>query len=238
MIFRPTNFDPSVKYPIIESIYAGPHGQHVPKSFRSYYADQALSEIGFIVVKIDGMGTNWRSKAFHDVCWKNIKDAGFPDRKLWMKAAAEKYPYMDVTRVGIYGGSAGGQNAMRAVLDHHDFYDAAFADCGCHDNRMDKVWWNEAWMGWPVDDSYAASSNVVDAHKLGGKLMLTVGELDRNVDPASTMQVVDALIRADKDFDLIVFPGGGHGAGGSAYGTRRMRDFFVRHLHGIEPRVQ
>ncbi|MGI9013638.1 MAG: prolyl oligopeptidase family serine peptidase [Phycisphaerales bacterium] len=236
LIFRPTNFDPARKYPIIESIYAGPHGQHVPKAFRSSSPEQSLAELGFIVVKIDGMGTNWRSKAFHDYCWKNLGDAGFPDRKKWIRAAAEKYPSMDATRVGIYGGSAGGQNAMRALLDHHDLYSVAVADCGCHDNRMDKIWWNEAWMGWPVDASYERSSNVVDAAKLQGHLLLTVGEGDRNVDPASTMQVVDALIRADKDFDLIVFPGGGHGAGGSAYGRRRMEDFFIRHLYGVEPR--
>ena len=124
-ILRPTSFDPAKTYPVIESIYAGPHGAHVPKAFRSYYGDQALAELGFIVVKIDGMGTNWRSKAFHNMCWKNIADAGFKDRTLWIKAAAEHEPSMDVSRVGIYGGSAGGQNAMRALLDHHDLYDVA-----------------------------------------------------------------------------------------------------------------
>ena len=168
------------------------------------------------------MGTNWRSKAFHDVCWKNLGDAGFPDRILWIKAAAEKYPCLDLTRVGLYGGSAGGQNALGGLLFHGDFYKAAAADCGCHDNRMDKIWWNEAWMGWPVGPEYAASSNVTNAHKLRGKLLLTVGELDRNVDPASTMQVVNALIKAGKDFELVVFPGAGHGAGGGRYGERRQ----------------
>jgi dipeptidyl-peptidase 4 len=236
IIHKPSNFDATKTYPVIESIYAGPHGAHVPKSFRPYHGLQGLAELGFIVVQIDGMGTNWRSKAFHDVAWKNIKDAGFPDRIAWMKAAAKTRAWMDLSRVGIFGGSAGGQNAMRAVLDHHDFYRVAAADCGCHDNRMDKVWWNEAWMGYPVDASYAASSNVDDAHKLGAPLLLTVGELDRNVDPSSTMQVVDALVAADKDFELIVFPGGGHGVGSSTYGVRRRRDFFVRHLMGVEPR--
>nr|WP_169852999.1 prolyl oligopeptidase family serine peptidase [Anaerohalosphaera lusitana] len=236
VIWRPTNFDASKKYPVIESIYAGPHGFFTPKGFRSYYGQQRLAELGFIVVKCDGMGTNGRSKAFHDVCWKNLKDSGFPDRIAWMKAAAKDRPWMDVSRVGIYGGSAGGQSAACAVMTQGDFYDAAVADCGCHDNRMDKIWWNEQWMGWPVDESYAENSNVTLAKGLEGKLMLTVGELDKNVDPASTMQVVDALIRADKDFDLIVFPGGGHGAGGSAYGRRRRADYFVRHLLGVEPR--
>jgi dipeptidyl aminopeptidase/acylaminoacyl peptidase len=230
VIYRPSHFSPKKKYPVVEAIYAGPHGQFVPKDFGAFHGPQRLAELGFIVVQIDGMGTNWRSKAFHDVCWKNLKDAGFPDRIAWMQAAAIKYPFMDLFRVGIYGGSAGGQNAMRAVLDHADFYKAAAADCGCHDNRMDKVWWNEAWMGWPVDESYAKNSNVTDAHKLGGKLLLTVGMLDRNVDPSSTMQVVDALIKADKDFEFIAFPSGGHGAGGSPYGTRRREEFFVQHL--------
>jgi len=139
---------------------------------------------------------------------------------------------MDLTRVGIYGGSAGGQSAMRALLSHGDFYKVAVADSGCHDNRMDKIWWNEQWMGWPVDDSYVKSSNVVDAHLLTGKLLLMMGELDHNVDPSSTMQVVDALIKADKDFELLVVPGGGHGVGESPYGRRRRADFFVRNLLG------
>lgn len=235
-IQKPTNFDPGTKYPVIESIYAGPHGQHVPKSFSVWRGSRSISELGFITVHIDGMGTNWRSKAFHDVAWKNIKDAGFPDRIAWMKAAAADRPWMDIERVGIYGVSAGGQNAMAALLWHNDFYKAAVADCGCHDNRMDKIWWNEAWMGYPIDASYSASSNRDNAHLLQGDLLLTVGELDQNVDPASTMQVVDALIKADKDFEFINFPGLGHGTIGSPYGKRRMRDFFVRSLWGVEPR--
>jgi dipeptidyl aminopeptidase/acylaminoacyl peptidase len=193
-----------------------------------------LTGRGFVVVQIDGMGTSNRSKKFHDVCWKNLGDAGFPDRILWMKAAAAKYSYLDLTRVGIYGGSAGGQNALDALLTHGDFYQAAAADCGCHDNRMDKIWWNEQWMGWPVGPHYDEQSNVTQAHKLQGKLLLTVAELDKNVDPASTMQVVNALIKADKDFELIVFPGAGHGAGDSPYGRRRRAEFFVRHLLGSE----
>jgi dipeptidyl-peptidase 4 len=236
VIHRPTTFDPKKSYPVIEAIYAGPQGSFVPKSFREVPSAQPMAELGFIVVQIDGMGTSNRSKAFHDVCWKNLGDSGFPDRILWMKAAAAKYPYMDLSRVGIYGGSAGGQSALRALLAHGDFYKAAVADCGCHDNRMDKVWWNELWMGWPVGPHYAEQSNVTQAHKLQGKLLLIVGELDKNVDPASTMQVVNALVKADKDFDLLVVPGAGHGIGSAPYGTRRTRDFFVRHLLGVEPR--
>jgi dipeptidyl aminopeptidase/acylaminoacyl peptidase len=236
VIYRPTNFDENKKYPVIEAIYAGPQGSFVPKRFGEYYGPRSLAELGFILVQIDGMGTSNRSKKFHDVCAKNLGDAGFPDRILWMKVAAEKYPCMDLTRVGVYGGSAGGQNSLRAMLAHGDFYKAAASDCGCHDNRMDKIWWNELWMGWPIGKHYDEQSNVTNAHKLQGKLLLTVGELDRNVDPASTMQVANALIRADKDFELVVIPGGGHGSGSGPYGTRRRNDFFVRNLLNVEPR--
>jgi dipeptidyl aminopeptidase/acylaminoacyl peptidase len=238
VIYRPTNFNPSIRYPIIEAIYAGPHGSHVPKSFSAFHGTQELAELGFIVVQIDGMGTSNRSKAFHDVCWKNLADAGFPDRILWIKAAAKKYPYMDISRVGIYGTSAGGQNALGGLLLHGDFYKVGVADCGCHDNRMDKIWWNEQWMGYPVGPHYAEQSNVTLAPRLKGKLLLMVGEMDSNVDPASTMQVVNALIQANRDFDLIVFPGAGHGVAGTSYGKRRLQDFFVRHLLGVEPRSE
>ncbi len=236
IMIRPTTFDPNQSYPVIEDIYAGPHDSFVPKDFNTSYGMQKIAELGFIAVKIDGMGTSNRSKAFHDVCWKNLADAGLPDRILWMKAAAKKYPYMDLSRVGVYGPSAGGQSAAAAVLTHGDFYKVAVADCGCHDNRMDKIWWNEQWMGWPVGPEYAANSNVTLAKNLTGKLLLMVGEMDRNVDPASTMQVVNALIKADKDFDLLVVPGAGHGVAGGQYAARRQADYFVRHLLGVEPR--
>jgi dipeptidyl aminopeptidase/acylaminoacyl peptidase len=237
VILRPTNFDPTKKYPVIEYIYAGPHSAFVPKEFRASFGQMdEVVNLGFILVQIDGMGTSQRSKKFHDVAWKNLADSGFPDRIPWIKAAAAKHSEMDLSRVGIYGGSAGGQSSTRGMLDHGDFYKACVSDCGCHDNRMDKIWWNEQWMGWPVDDSYRRSSNVEDAHKLRGKLMLVVGEVDSNVDPASTMQVVNALIKADKDFDLLVIPGSNHGAAESSYGRRRRADFFVRHLLGSQPR--
>ncbi len=240
VLYLPTAFEPGAKarYPVIEYIYAGPHDSFVPKRFVVNNQARALAELGFIVVQIDGMGTNNRGKAFHDVCWKNLGDSGFPDRIAWLRAAAAAYPQMDLSRVGIYGGSAGGQSALRALLAHGDFYRVAVADCGCHDNRMDKIWWNEQWMGWPVGPHYAAQSNVTQAHKLAGKLLLIVGELDRNVDPASTLQVVNALIKADKDFDFLLVPGAGHGVGSGKYGMRRTRDFFVRHLHGVEPRSE
>jgi dipeptidyl-peptidase 4 len=234
VIHRPQGLDPNKKYPVVESIYAGPQDSFVPKAWRSRYQWERLMARGFVLVQIDGMGTANRSKTFHDVCFKNLADAGFPDRIAWMKAAAAKYPYLDLTRVGLYGGSAGGQNALGGVLTHPEFYKAAAADCGCHDNRMDKIWWNEQWMGWPIGPEYEQCSNVTLAHKLQGKLLLTVGEMDKNVDPASTMQVVNALIKADKDFELIVFPNGGHGSGSSPYGERRRNDFFVRNLLGNE----
>ncbi|MDB6131912.1 MAG: ptpA 2 [Verrucomicrobiales bacterium] len=236
-IIKPSNFDPARSWPVLEEIYAGPQGAFTAKEFGRGLRQHGLAELGFIVVQADGMGTNHRGKKFHEVCWKNLADAGFADRIAWMKAAAASRPWMDLKHVGIYGGSAGGQNAMRALLDHHDFYSAAVADCGCHDNRMDKIWWNEQWMGWPVDESYARSSNVDDAGKLEGHLFLTVGEMDTNVDPASTMQAVNALVKAGKDFDLLVVPGSDHGAGESPYAARRRMDFFVRHLMGVEPRL-
>ncbi len=237
IIIRPTNFNPRKKYPVIEQIYAGPQGSFVPKDFRTTGTMNELAELGFIVVQMDGMGTANRSKAFHDVCWKNLGDAGFPDRILWMKAAAKSRPWMDLSRVGIYGGSAGGQNSTGALLMHGDFYKVAVSDCGCHDNRMDKIWWNEQWMSWPIGANYEEQSNVTLAKNLKGKLLLIVGELDRNVDPSSTMQVANALIKADKDFDLLVIPGAGHGSAESPYGKRRRADFFVRHLLGVEPRL-
>jgi dipeptidyl aminopeptidase/acylaminoacyl peptidase len=232
IIHRPVVLDPTRKYPVIESIYAGPQGSFVPKRFG--VTVQALTALGFIVVQIDGMGTNNRSKAFHDVAFKNLADAGFADRILWHQAVAAKYPYYDISRVGVFGTSAGGQSALGALLFHPEFYKAAVSNSGCHDNRMDKIWWNEQWMSWPVGPQYSASSNVDNAHKLQGKLLLVFGELDTNVDPSSTLQVAGALIRANKRFDLLAVPGGGHGAGG-AYYQRILQDFFVHHLLGVEP---
>ncbi len=234
IICRPRNFDPTRRYPVIESIYAGPHGSFVPKTFSPTRRFASLTDLGFFVVQIDGMGTANRSKAFHDVCWHNLKDAGFPDRILWHQAVAHKYPSYDVSRVGIYGTSAGGQSSTGALLFHPDFYKVAVSACGCHDNRMDKASWNEQWMGYPVGPHYAQSSNVTNAHRLRGKLLLIVGEMDTNVPPESTLRLADALIKAGKDFDLLVLPGLNHTSGGS-YGHRRLRDFFVRHLHGIAP---
>jgi dipeptidyl aminopeptidase/acylaminoacyl peptidase len=239
IIIRPTNFDPKKKYPVIENIYAGPQGSFVPKSFLAYSTMMAQAEIGFIVVQIDGMGTANRSKAFHDVAWKNLGDAGFPDRILWHRAVAAKYPWYDISRVGIYGGSAGGQNSLGGLLFHPEFYKAAVSYAGCHDNRMDKIWWNEQWMGWPIGPQYSASSNVDNAYRLQGDLLLIVGEMDTNVDPSSTMQVVHQLLKHNKNFDLLVVPGANHPAARgdqyAAYGDHKRYDFFVQHLLGVIP---
>lgn len=233
IIIRPTNFDPNKKYPVIEYIYAGPHDSFVPKSFSIEHNGSALAELGFITVLIDGMGTANRSKAFHDVCWKNLKDAGFPDRIKWIEAAAAKYPEMDIERVGIYGTSAGGQSSTGALLFHPQFYKVAVSSCGCHDNRMDKMWWNEQWMGYPIGQEYIESSNVENAHLLEGNLMLILGEMDNNVDPSSTLQVVDKLIEHNKEFEFVMLPGERHTSGGK-YGERKRRDFFVKHLLNID----
>lgn len=235
IIQRPSNFDPSKKYPVIEYIYQGPGDQYVPKTFYPcYYWTMPLAELGFIVVMSDGMSTSFRSREFENVCYKNLKDAGIPDHIAWLKAAAEKYPEIDIDNVGIYGCSAGGQESTNAVLLHPEFYKAAYSACGCHDNRMDKIWWNELWLGYPVDKSYEECSNVANAHLLERPLMLVVGEMDDNVDPASTMQVVDALIKANKDFELVVIPGAHHTMG-EAYGDHKRYDFFVKHLMGKNP---
>ena len=235
IIYRPSNFDPAKKYPVIEYIYSGPGDQYVPKTFSSYnWWMTSLAELGFIVVQVDGMTTSFRSKEFEEVCYKNLKDAGLPDHIAWIKAAAQKYPYMDIDRVGIFGCSAGGQESTTAVLLHPEFYKAAYSACGCHDNRMDKIWWNELWMGYPVDDSYKECSNVENAHLLQRPLMLVVGEMDDNVDPASTMQVVNALIKANKDFELVVIPDAHHTMG-EDFGEHKRYDFFVRNLMGVNP---
>ena len=235
IIRRPRNFDPQRQYPVIEYIYSGPGDQYVPKSFTPWLWNlDDLAELGFIVVQLDGMTTSFRSLDFEQVCYKNLKDAGFPDRIAWLQAAARKYPYMDLDRMGIYGCSAGGQEALGALLFHGDFYKAAYAACGCHDNRMDKIWWNEQWMGYPVDESYRASSNVENAKNLRGKLMLVVGEMDDNVDPSSSYQVVNALQKAGKDFEFILLPGAHHTMG-ETFGAHKRYDFFVRNLMGTTP---
>lgn len=235
LIYRPSNYDPQQKYPVIDYIYSGPGDQYVPKSYISYdWWATSLAELGFIVVKVDGMTTSFRSKDFEEVCYKNLYDSGLPDHIAWIKAAGQKYPSMDIDRVGIYGMSAGGQEAMSAIIQYPEFYKAAYAASGCHDNRMDKIWWNEQWLGAPIDSSYIKCSNVENAHKVQRPLMLCWGELDDNVDPASTMKVISALQKANKDFEMIVVPGAHHTMG-EFWGEHKRYDFFVKHLMHKDP---
>ncbi|MGY4182826.1 dipeptidyl aminopeptidase/acylaminoacyl peptidase [Bradyrhizobium sp. USDA 4518] len=229
VIHLPVNFDPNRRYPVVEDIYAGPHRSSVPKSFSTRV--EPLTQLGFIVVQIDGMGTNNRSRAFHDVAWKNLKDGGFPDRILWHKAVSATYSWYDISHVGIFGTSAGGQNAVSALLFYPEFYKVAVANSGCYDNRIDKIWWNEQYMGWPVGVEYSQSSVVDNAHRLQGKLMLVVGEMDQNVDPSSTLQLADRLIKAGKFFDMLYVPGGNHGTPGN-YAELKLLDFFVCNILG------
>ena len=227
-IHRPANFNPRKTYPVVEYIYAGPHDAHVEKNFVAYSRVEKLAACGFIVVCIDGMGTDHRSKTFQDVCWRNLKDAGFPDRIPWIKAAAAVHKEMDISHVGIFGYSAGGQNALSALLFFPEFYKTAVALCGCHDNRMDKMWWNEQWMGYPVGPWYGENSNVDNAWRLEGNLLIINGEMDDNVDPASSLQVVSELIRHDKYFEQLYLPGFSHNLG-SNYIDRRVFEFLWRH---------
>lgn len=223
-IYRPSNFNPRKKYPVVEYIYAGPQDSYVAKDFGAYKFFYKLLKLGFIVVTVDGMGTFNRSKSFHEIIWRNLKDSGFEDRMIWIKEAAKKHKHMDISNMGIFGYSAGGQSTMWALLHHNDFYKVGVSLCGCHDNRMDKIWWNEQWMGYPIGPWYSESSNVDYAYKLEGKLLLINGELDDNVDPASTLQVVNALVKANKDFEQLYLPGYGHSLG-DEYVTRKVFEF-------------
>lgn len=237
IIWRPSTFDPSKTYPVVEQIYTGPQGFFVPKSFGRALRNsaQSIAELGFIVVQIDGLGTAGRSRAFHNFSYKNLGDGGIPDHIAALRQMAEKYPYMDLTRVGIYGHSAGGYDAAHAMLTHPEFYKVGVASAGNHDHRMDKAWWNTQWMGYPVGDHYREQSNVTLAHRLQGKLLLVHGDVDENVPVSATLQFVNALIEANKDFELLILPNQNHGFGDHPYFVRKRWDFFVKHLLGVEP---
>jgi dipeptidyl aminopeptidase/acylaminoacyl peptidase len=237
LIWRPTNFDPKKKYPIVENIYTGPQGAFVPKTFTAFrHQQQAIAELGFITVFVDGRGTALRSRAFRDFSHKNLgQGSGGDDHIAVFKQMAAKYPYMDLTRVGVWGHSAGGYDSTHAILAHPEFYKVAVSSAGCHDNRMDKATWNEQWMGWPVDKHYEEQSNYTLARNLRGKLFISHGDVDENVPLPATLKLVDALISADKDFDFLIMTGRTHGYGNDPYYVRRRMDYFVRHLHGVEP---
>ncbi|BDD06239.1 S9 family peptidase [Aureibacter tunicatorum] len=234
-VWKPSNFDPNKKYPVIDHTYSGPHTQMYPRNFqRAFWGEQALAELGFLVVKIDGMGTNDRSKAFHDVSYLNMGE-NLLDHKLAIEQLAEKNEWVDVDRVGVYGHSAGGYDATHAMLAYPDFFKAAVSSSADHDFRMEKAWWPEMYMGWPVEDSvYNAISNVTMAENLKGKLMLVHGGMDENVNPSATFKLAEALIRADKDFDLLIMPSQDHSYDDyhSKYFRKRLWAFFVKNLKG------
>jgi dipeptidyl-peptidase 4 len=236
LIWRPSNFDSSKKYPVIEQVYTGPQGFFVPKTFASTFRLQSMAELGFIVVMVDGRGTVGRSRAFHQFSYRNLGGA-FEDHVALIKQMAERYPYMDVSRVGIYGTSAGGYGAAHAMLVFPDFYKVGVTISGDHDARLDKAWWNEAYQGYPVQDDYVAQSNVTMADHLKGHLLIEHGDIDDNVHPVETMRFVDALMKANKSFDMLLVPNMFHGESGehALYLVRRRWDYFVQYLLGVTP---
>jgi dipeptidyl-peptidase-4 len=236
LIWRPSNFDPSKKYPVIEQVYTGPQGFFVPKTFATQFRLQSMAELGFIVVMVDGRGTVGRSRAFHQVSYRNLGGA-FADHVALIKQMADRYPYMDVARVGIYGTSAGGYGAVHAMLVFPDFYKVGVTISGDHDARLDKAWWNEAYQGYPVQDDYVAQSNVTMADHLKGHLLVEHGDIDDNVHPVESMRLVDALMKANKNFDMLLVPNMFHGESGdhALYLVRRRWDYFVQYLLGVTP---
>jgi dipeptidyl aminopeptidase/acylaminoacyl peptidase len=236
LIWRPTTLDPSRRYPVVETIYTGPQNFFTPKSFNAWRNHaQTIAELGFIVVQVDGLGTARRSWKFHAHTWKNLGDQGLPDHIAALRQMAAKYPYMDLTRVGIFGHSAGGYDATHALLTHPEFYKVGVSSAGNHDHRLDKAVWNTQWMGWPIGPEYTEQSNVTLAGNLQGKLLLAHGDVDENVPVSATLRLVDALIAANKDFDLIIMTNRNHGFGADPYFVRRRWDFFVKHLLGVDP---
>ncbi len=233
----PSTFDPNKKYPVIDNSYSGPQAVNVPKSFRrGIWNDWTpLAEVGFLVMRIDGMGTAMRSKAFHNVSYKNLGDIGAPDHITGIRQLAEKYDYIDTSKVGIFGFSAGGYDAAHAILMYPDFYKVAVAAAGNHDHRMAKAWWPEQYMGEP-GDHYIEQSNLTIAKNLKGKLMLVHGDMDNNVNPACTYRLAAELVNHNKDFDLIIVPSHNHSQlWGNTYLIRKRMDYFVKHLWNIEP---
>jgi len=233
----PSNFDTNKKYPIIDNSYSGPQAINVPKSFRrGIWNDWTpLAEVGFIVMRIDGMGTAMRSKAFHDVSYMNLGDIGALDHIAGIKQLAEKHSFIDTSKVGIFGHSAGGYDAVHALLTHPEFYKVGVAAAGNHDHRMAKAWWPEQYMGEP-GNHYNEQSNLSLVENLQGKLLLAHGDMDNNVNPASTYRLAAELIKNNKDFELVITPNDDHGElWGNKYFIRRRMDFFVKHLWDIKP---
>ena len=250
----PSFYNENDKYPVLNYIYPGPQAGSVRNySFSTTRRDfQSLAELGFIVVAVDAMGTPGRSKSFHDAYYGNMGDNGLPDNIKAIKDLAKEYKGMDIERVGIWGHSGGGFASTRAILEYPDFYDVAVSSAGNHDNRNYEADWGEKWQGLleniEIEDNersndydftktnYDNQANQLLAKNLKGKLLLAHGNLDNNVPPYNTLLVVDELIKANKDFDLIIFPNKRHGFGDqNNYFTRRKWDYFVEHLLGLTP---
>lgn len=242
ILYRPSHFDPTKKYPVVNYIYPGPQtGSVGSRSFRSSRRDhQALAELGFIVVELDAMGTPKRSKSFHAAYYGNMGDNGLPDQVAGLRQLAERHPWIDLDRVGIWGHSGGGFASTAGILRYPDFYKVAVSQAGNHDNRIYEDDWGEKWQGLLVTHpdgttNYDNQANQLLAENLKGKLLLAHGTMDNNVPPNNTLVVVDALIAANKDFDLIMMTNRRHGFGNEPYMMRRRWDYFVRHLLGAEP---
>ena len=242
LMYRPSNFDPTKKYPIINNIYPGPQtGSVGGRSFSAARGDaQAIAELGFIVVQIDGMGTPWRSKRFHAAYYGDMGDNTLPDQVAGMKELATRYPWIDIERAGIYGHSGGGFATAAAMFKYPDFFKVGVSQAGNHDNRVYEDNWAEKWQGLLVrrpdgTTNYDSQANQNFAKFLKGKLLLAHGSMDANVPFYSTLLVVNELIKFNKDFDLIIFPNRGHGFGNEPYMVRRRWDYFVKHLLGAEP---
>lgn len=239
LIVRPTHFDPHKKYPVLENIYTGPQGFFVPKTFMTPPFNtnlQAMAELGFVVVMVDGRGTTGRSRDFHDFSYHNLGNV-FGDHVAMIKQMAAKYPWMDASRVGIYGASAGGYGSTHAFLQYPDFYKVCVSTSGDHDPRLDKAVWNEVYQGYPVGKDYAEQANEALVDRLKGHLLLIHGDIDDNVNPVETMRLVDALMTADKPFDMLLVPNMYHGDSGphARYVTLRRWNYFVQHLLGETP---
>ena len=242
LMYKPTHFDPARSYPVVNYLYPGPQSGSVgSRSFRASRGDkQAIAELGFIVVEVDAMGTPGRSKAFHDAYYGNMGDNGLPDQVAMVRQLGERHPWMDLDRVGIWGHSGGGFASTAGILRYPDFYKVAVSQAGNHDNRNYEDDWGEKWQGlletYPDGTTnYDNQANQLVAENLKGKLLLAHGTMDTNVPLYNTLLVVDALIAADKDFDLIMLPNRGHGFGNEPYMMRRRWDYFVQHLLGVEP---
>jgi dipeptidyl aminopeptidase/acylaminoacyl peptidase len=235
LIWKPSNFDANKKYPIVEMVYTGPQAFFVPKTFGAAMRGlQSVAELGFIVVMVDGRGTAGRSRAFHEFSYHNLGGA-FEDHVAMIKQMAAQFSYMDPSRVGIYGTSAGGYGAAHAMLVFPEFYKVCVSISGDHDARLDKAWWNEQYQGYPVEKDYAEQSNVTMAGRLQGHLLLVHGDIDDNVHVVETMRFADALMKANKDFDMLIVPNMYHGEGGNPYLVRRRWDYFVKNLLGVTP---